>query len=149
MFIPDACYTSYGSFRFADHPAGKIISQGETPEGKTVRSIALWRTRVGCVRGFSCADSGIGFGYVSRAGASGLPVCCAVQLSFGSITLSLRHRCRWLRPDILPWLPCKAPPPPGGRLLKHIGVAAVVYAREISGLQFTGTGRSQCTGHST
>jgi hypothetical protein len=27
MFIPDACYTSYGSFRFADHPAGKIISR--------------------------------------------------------------------------------------------------------------------------
>ena len=27
MFIPDVCYTSYGSFRFADHPAGKIISQ--------------------------------------------------------------------------------------------------------------------------
>jgi hypothetical protein len=79
MFIPDACYTSYGSFRFADHPAGKIISQGETPEGKTVRSIALWRTRVGCVRGFTCADSGIGFGYVSRADASGLPVCCAVH----------------------------------------------------------------------
>ena len=33
--------------------------------------------------------------------------------SFGSITLSLRHCCRWLQPDILPWLPCKAPPPPG------------------------------------
>src|SRR6476469_8578382 len=74
MFIPDACYTSYGSFRFADHPAGKAISLGETPEGKTVRSIALWRTRVGCVRGFTCADSGIGFGYVSRADASGSPV---------------------------------------------------------------------------
>jgi hypothetical protein len=35
------------------------------------------------------------------------------SLSFGSITLSLRHCCRWLQPDILPWLPCKAPPPPG------------------------------------
>ena len=35
------------------------------------------------------------------------------SLSFGSITLSLRHRCRWLQPDILPWLPCKVPPPPG------------------------------------
>jgi hypothetical protein len=34
------------------------------------------------------------------------------SFSFGSITLSLRHRCRWLRPDILPWLPCKAPLPP-------------------------------------
>jgi len=33
------------------------------------------------------------------------------SLSFGSITLSLRH-CRLLRPDILPWLPCKAHPPP-------------------------------------
>src|ERR1700675_812256 len=35
------------------------------------------------------------------------------SLSFGSITLSLRHCCRWLQPDILPWLPRKAPPPPG------------------------------------
>src|ERR1700736_6799397 len=35
------------------------------------------------------------------------------SLSFGSITLSLRHCCRWLQPDILPWLPCKAHPPPG------------------------------------
>src|SRR5260370_41669845 len=35
------------------------------------------------------------------------------SLSFGSITLSLRHCCRWLQPDILPWLPCKAPPPQG------------------------------------
>src|SRR5258705_9753008 len=35
------------------------------------------------------------------------------SLSIGSITLSLRHCCRWLRPDILPWLPCTAPPPPG------------------------------------
>jgi hypothetical protein len=34
-------------------------------------------------------------------------------VSFGSITLSLRHCCRWLRLDILPWLPCKATPPPG------------------------------------
>jgi hypothetical protein len=31
----------------------------------------------------------------------------------GSITLSLRRCCRWLQPDILPWLPYKAPPPPG------------------------------------
>jgi hypothetical protein len=34
------------------------------------------------------------------------------SFSFNSITLSLRHCCRWLRPDILPWLPCKAPLPP-------------------------------------
>ena len=31
-----------------------------------------------------------------------------------------------------------------GRLLKHIGVAAVVAAHEIGGVRFPGTGRSQC-----
>jgi hypothetical protein len=42
------------------------------------------------------------------ASASGSSVCLRCSLSFVSITLSLRHCCRWLRPDILPWLPCKA-----------------------------------------
>jgi hypothetical protein len=49
---------------------------------------------------------------LARAAASGSFVCLRFSLSFVSITLRLRHRCRWLRPDILPWLPCKAPPPP-------------------------------------
>ena len=31
------------------------------------------------------------------------------SLSFGSITLSLRHCCRWLQPDILPWLRLAGP----------------------------------------
>src|SRR6266403_3799546 len=54
---------------------------------------------------------------LARAGAPGSPVrCIGLARQFychGSITLSLRHCRRWLRPDILPWLPCKAPPPPG------------------------------------
>jgi len=49
----------------------------------------------------------------SRADASVSPVGCVVLfIVTSSITLSLRHCCRWLRPDILPWLPCKAHPHP-------------------------------------
>jgi hypothetical protein len=49
----------------------------------------------------------------SRADASVSPVGCVVLfIVISSITLSLRHCYRWLRLDILPWLPCKAHPPP-------------------------------------
>jgi len=136
MFIPDACYTSYGSFRFADHPAGKAISLGETPEGKTVRSIALWRTRVGCVRGFTCADSGIGFGYVSRADASGPPVCCAVHCHLVRSHSAFAIVADGFDRASFHGFLAKRLLLRGGRLLKHIGVAAIVAAREISGCGF-------------
>jgi hypothetical protein len=63
------------------------------------------------------ATGAIAAGTLARACASGSPVRC-VRLARQFIVMirshsALRHCCRSLQPDILPWLPCKVPPPPG------------------------------------
>jgi hypothetical protein len=73
------------------------------------------------------------------------------SLSFGSITLSLRHCRRWLRPDILPWLPALVSGFPPSKTSQESGVTprespALHHPRNSSGKsrkRAIGAGRSE------